>query len=243
MIVYGTCVGGTGEKYNTISEPTIEPRLRDGDQAWALPGTEGICRVYNGFIDRARSADAEALVLLHDDVEITSRDFRARVLKAVREPDVGIVGTVGGAGLSSLAWWDARRLRGRVQESRGLVSFRPAEADVDAVDGMLLVLSPRALETVRFDEGSFPEFHGYDVDVCLQAREAGLRVVTRQLGVIHHTKGGFGDRSAFDRAERALLRKWPHRVRPYTRTENLKNKLRARLASLERRVRAHGNFD
>ena len=155
MIVYGTCVGGTGEKYNTISEPTSEPRLRDGDQAWALPGTEGICRVYNGFIDRARSADAEALVLLHDDVEITSRDFRARVLKAVREPDVGIAGTVGGAGLSSLAWWDARRLRGRVQESRGLVSFRPAEADVDAVDGMLLVLSPRALETVRFDEGSF----------------------------------------------------------------------------------------
>jgi hypothetical protein len=38
---------------------------------------------------------------------------------------------------------------------------------------------------VRFDE-SLGEFHGYDLDFCLQVREAGRKVVTADFRAIHH---------------------------------------------------------
>ena len=49
----------------------------------------------------------------------------------------------------------------------------------------MLVLSPWAVRNVRFDEG-LGAFHGYDLDFCLQVREAGRKVVTADFRAIHH---------------------------------------------------------
>jgi hypothetical protein len=48
-----------------------------------------------------------------------------------------------------------------------------------------MVLSPWAVRTLRFDE-SLGQFDGYDFDFCLQVREAGRKVLTADLKVIHH---------------------------------------------------------
>ena len=52
--------------------------------------------------------------------------------------------------------------------------------EVETLDGFLLVLSPWAVRTLRFDE-SLGEFHGYDLDFCLQVREAGPQGGHRRL--------------------------------------------------------------
>ena len=72
-------------------------------------------------------------------------------------------------------------------ELEGYGWARPAAplGEVDAVDGFLLVLSPWAVRNVRFDE-TLPTGHGFDVDYCLQVREAGRKVVTADLRAIHH---------------------------------------------------------
>jgi hypothetical protein len=57
--------------------------------------------------------------------------------------------------------------------------------EVDAVDGFLLVLSPWAVRSVRFDE-RLATGHGFDLDYCLQVRAAGGKVVTADLRAIHH---------------------------------------------------------
>ncbi len=57
--------------------------------------------------------------------------------------------------------------------------------EVDTLDGFVLVLSPWAVRNVRFDE-SLGRFHGYDLDFCLQVREAGRKVVTADFRAIHH---------------------------------------------------------
>src|SRR5207245_8809890 len=116
----------------------------------------------------------------------------------VREEGVGVVGAIGGGDLRSIAWWEARRRAGRVFETRGLVEVGPPRADVDVVDGLLMALSPLAFQALAFDEEACPRFHGYDVDLCLEARAAGLRVIVRPIDIVHRTKGGFGDKTAFD---------------------------------------------
>jgi hypothetical protein len=56
---------------------------------------------------------------------------------------------------------------------------------VDTLDGVLLVLSPWSVRSLRFDE-SLGQFDGYDLDFCLQVRDAGRKVMTADLRIIHH---------------------------------------------------------
>jgi SAM-dependent methyltransferase len=221
MLLVGSPVVADGVRFKEITLPSLE-RVLDADDA-VLSSTgdiRGIAAVYNDFVLQARARpDCEALVLLHDDVEIVDPNFRGKVLGAVGEADVGVVGVVGGADLCSAEWWGARRRAGRVFETRGSIEVGPPRADVDVVDGLFLAVSPRAFGALRFDEDTCPRFHGYDVDYCLQARAAGLRVVVRPIDLLHRTKGGYGDKAAFNDAAAALTEKWSTRIRPATPAE------------------------
>lgn len=221
MILVGSCVRATGSQFGEIVAPSLSRVLGDEDVVVTSPGDDrGISAVYNEFVRDARTQNnCEALVLLHDDVEIVDPNFRAKVLAAVREESVGVVGVVGGAELRSIAWWEARRTAGKVFETRGPIDLGPTRADVDVVDGLMLIVSPKAFLQLSFDEETAPRFHGYDVDFCLQARAAGLRVTVRPIEVLHRTKGGFGDSTAFDETARSICRKWPAQIRSKTRIE------------------------
>ena len=142
----------------------------------------------------------EALVLVHQDAEIVEPDFCAIVREPLRDPDTGLVGCVGAVGVRSIAWWEASvtcaSFINRYEEHGGgdLESFSwawteaPAYArigEVETLDGFVLVLSPWTVRNVRFDE-SLGTFHGYDLDFCLQVRDAGRKVMTADFRAIHH---------------------------------------------------------
>jgi hypothetical protein len=56
---------------------------------------------------------------------------------------------------------------------------------VETLYGVLLAFSPWAVHNLRCDESIGP-LHGYDYDLCRQARAAGRKVVTADLNVAHH---------------------------------------------------------
>jgi hypothetical protein len=100
----------------------------------------------------------------------------------------------------SIAWWEASvtlaSFVNRYQEHGGgdLASFSwqweeaPAYArigEVETLDGFVLILSPWVVRNLRFDE-SLGQFHGYDLDFCLQVRAAGRKVVTADFRAVHH---------------------------------------------------------
>jgi Glycosyltransferase like family len=200
MIVFG-CAITKREVYRRCAEPGLRRALEPDSKLLALPAVGSIFASYNALLDRAAAADGlDALVLVHQDTEITDADFAQKAREALRDPDVGVVGCVGAVGVRSIAWWEGSVALAsfihRYEEHGGgdLPSFSWAweEAppyarlgEVDTVDGFLLVLSPWTVRNVRFDE-SLGRFHGYDFDFCLQVREAGRRVVTADFRAIHH---------------------------------------------------------
>ena len=109
---------------------------------------------------------------------------------------VAIAGCAGAIGVRSLAWWEGSvtwaSVTQRYEEFGGGgeipgISWRPEDkrgyvgtGEVDAIDGCLIVLSPWAVRNLSFDE-QLARRHGYDVDICLQARAAGRKVVTADL--------------------------------------------------------------
>jgi SAM-dependent methyltransferase len=118
-----------------------------------------------------------------------------------------VAGVIGARRVPGLEWWDGEGV-GRCAETRGVVDFGTRTGDVDAVDGLILVLSPWAVRNLRFDSATFAGFHAYDIDFCLQARAAGRTVKVIDVDLFHHTKGGFGDEVGFRLADAAFRRKW-----------------------------------
>ena len=200
MIAFGTAITKP-ELFRRCAEPGIRRAAEPGSEVLALPAVGTIFRSYNALLDRAAAfEDLEALVLVHQDAEIVDADLCDKVRDALADPAVAAVGCVGAIGVRSIAWWEASvtlaSFINRYEEHGGgdLHSFSWAWDDappyahtgeVETLDGFLLVLSPWAVRTLRFDE-ALGEFHGYDLDFCLQAREAGRKVVTADFRAIHH---------------------------------------------------------
>jgi len=199
MIAFSSAVTKP-DVYRACAEPGIE-RARESNSVVLAPAVTGsISKSYNQLLDAAAGhEDLEALVVVHQDAEIVSPGLCPTVREALG-PDVGIIGCAGAVGVRSIAWWEGSvtlsSFANRYAEHGGGdlpgLSWTWEDAppyahtgEVETLDGFVLVLSPWVVRNLRFDEALSP-FHGYDLDFCLQAREAGCRVVTADFHAIHH---------------------------------------------------------
>src|SRR5689334_25447110 len=110
MIAFG-CPITDHAQYEAFAEPGIELVAEPDSEILALGsaglGDASIFRNYNLLIEDARKLDdLEALVLVHQDAEIVDPEFCAKVRKALRDPEVGILGCAGAVGVRNIAWWD-----------------------------------------------------------------------------------------------------------------------------------------
>jgi hypothetical protein len=202
MIAFGVAVTRS-EDYERWAGPGIE-RAREADSAVFANSSPGsIFRAYNLLLDQAAAhEDLEALVLLHQDVEIVEDGFCAKVRAAFADPQVAVAGCVGARDARTMAWWEGAvtwaSFTHRYYEHGGGIlpaftmspdTLRPPVfaqlGEVDTIDGFIMVLSDWAVRNLRFDE-TLGQFHGYDFDICKQARAAGRTVVTADLKVWHH---------------------------------------------------------
>ena len=180
------------------------------------------------LLDKAGAVEGlDALVLVHQDTEIADSGFADAVRAALRDPDVAIVGCAGAVGVRSIAWWQGEvtwaSMTHRYEEYGGgefpaptwdpdRVPNGAAPGEVDSVDGLVLVLSPWAVRNLRFDE-SLGTLHGYDFDICMQARVAGRKVVTADFRAIHHHSLELvNDPEAWTEAYTRLARKWKGQI-------------------------------
>ena len=225
MIVYA-CAVTDGNVFARCAEPGIARLTRGVPDAEMLaqPSAGTIARNYNLLCERvAGRDDLEALVLLHQDVEIVDPEFPDTVRRALADPDVAVVGSAGAVGVRGLAWWEGSvtwsSVSQRYEELGGgeipgvswQTDSRPAytgTGEVDAIDGCVIVLSPWAVRNLRFDE-TIGRGHGYDVDICLQARAAGKKVITESLRVVHHhSLDLLSEPEEWIQAHIALAEKW-----------------------------------
>lgn len=207
MIAFVSCVA-TQTTYDHCVVPGLRRAAEPSSVVATVSTTDSIHRAYNEALAHFGAAeDLEALVLLHEDVEILTADFCDRLRGALSDPDVAIVGPIGARGVHSLAWWEGE-MAGRVGDTRGLLEKGFDPPDVDALDGLMLALSPWAVRSLRFDDISYRGFHAYDIDLCFAARAAGRRVIVADLPTMHYTKGGFGDEEAWLDNDAAFRLKW-----------------------------------
>ena len=156
-----------------------------------------------GYNRALRAARHEIVLFAHDDVEIVSPDFAARLLRALGRHDlVGVAGTrklVGGA------WHFAGHphLAGQVGMPAADGGYVVTLYDLSerespglrALDGLLLATRRDTALRLGFDEQTFDGWHLYDLDFSLRAAEAGLACAScNDILAVHASQGNYDER-------------------------------------------------
>lgn len=202
-VVYGCCVG-SWEKAREYVWPRVQ-----GRQFVAVFGYTSIAAAYNSIFDAYAPREFDALIIVHDDLEMIDPDTEKKVLAALTEPDVAVVGVAGSRTARSLAWWERDTL-GHQRIDSHLIDFDEHSGDALLLEGSFLAFSRSAVVNLAFDEG-YTGFHGYDCDISMQAFAFHKRAVVADITTHHHTSIGFksaeSHRSWLE-ADRLFREKW-----------------------------------
>jgi len=228
VIAFGAAIG-SDEKFDRYARKGVD--LVSGPETPLIVRRDCNCifAAYNEIMAEAREDPRiEALVLIHEDTEIRDDRFEDKLRWGLADPGVAIVGTIGATGVQGIDWWvhdwgigssilepiDAEELYETPMLKGSEMSGTGGFGDVDMVDGYLLGMSRWAIEELRFDEDEVgPGFHGYDADICFQARELGKRIFVAEMAVAHHRNSISPTpyRGDWLRAQIAFRRKWERR--------------------------------
>ncbi len=214
MICFATCVGYP-DKLRDIAIPGIVHSMHGESYNHLTRKSNGydIFPIYADLMAAAHAQKAEALVLMHDDLEFRDVALSEKIRDVFKDPTVAIVGCVGARNVKSLRWWEGDKRGYATDAPHGVHSYGFAEGypcEVDSVDGMFLVLSPWAIENLTLRGLGYEGLHGYAEELCFQARSKGKRVVVARIDAFHHTKGGVtGDMAAWNRSEEVFAKRWP----------------------------------
>ncbi len=248
MIAYGSAITDS-RVYEAFAERGIQLVSEPDSEVFAYGSAGSLFSTYNMILDRATELEGlEALVLLHQDAEIVDPNFAATAREALSDDDVALVGCGGAVGVQNIAWWEGSvtwaGFTTRFEEMGGGeipgLSWNPAETpsyahtgEVDTIDGFVIVMSRWAVKELRFDE-SLGNLHGYDLDLCLQARSKGKKVVTADFRVVHHhSLDLIGDVEGWVAAHMRIAEKWDGNLHDGSGNDW---KLRARRAEAEAAV-------
>jgi glycosyltransferase involved in cell wall biosynthesis len=158
-----------------------------------------LCEGYNRGFAKTRG---DIIIFCHDDIEIISPDFPARLLAHLRTHDVvGVAGTTQliGANWNSAGW---PRVHGcvvhRGSDGNGFFFHcfgPPRTSAVEALDGLFIAAKREVCEAIEFDAAVFDGFHFYDLDFSYRASLAGFRIAVPWDILILHASWGRNDPS------------------------------------------------
>jgi GT2 family glycosyltransferase len=214
MIVFGSAVSDR-ETYERIALPGIEAVAEPDSVIDVREGFDSIQEPYNLILDEAAGReDLEAVVLVHQDLELLDESLLLRLRRLLAEPQVGLVGVLGWRGMKLHRWIDTGRLFGRSVAPGEDRVHSVGDHDVEMVDGVLLGVAPWVVRSLRFDSRLSRDFHGYDADYSLRVRAAGGRVVCSDIPYYHHMSRPWRDPREYVRAGLSLARMWDPGLRP-----------------------------
>ena len=228
-------------------------RCRAALRACLAPGFEhleiraprSLAQAYNRALAEARG---EAIVFIHDDVEVLSPGLDGLLARALARADVvGIAGTRRLAG-PTIGWAGQREMRGwlvhgsseaATWDFSALSLHAGLAGGMQGLDGCFIAARTAAARAVGFDEATFDGFHFYDLDFCLRAHRAGLAVaVDADILVAHASRGRLGP------AWEAQAQRFVSRFAPLGQAPAAPNHFHAaRLASADEARRLHAELD
>ena len=165
-----------------------------------LHDARSLAEAYNRGAAKARG---DILIFAHDDIELRTSDFAARMFAHLDRYDG--IGVAGASRITGPRWDHAgqRHIHGHVlhvppEGKAGVLLMaagfqQPVCEHVRLLDGVFMAVHRRVWEAHRFDFKTYDGFHGYDLDFSRRASDAGVRfAVPLDLTLLHRSTGRYG---------------------------------------------------
>lgn len=195
-----------------------------------IKDARSLAEAYNRGI---AASSGHIVILSHDDVDILTPDFAARLQDHLERHD--IVGVMGSTEMTGPAWgWSGHpRLRGWITHhapstkgwSVDIADYRQISTDIAVLDGVFLAAKRQVFDAITFDSDTFDGFHLYDIDWSYRAAMAGFKIaVTGDLLLVHASRGSFDPKWEWY-AERYCAKHGVGQTRPATHRQVFEAKL------------------
>ncbi|MBS1032148.1 glycosyltransferase [Gluconobacter cerinus] len=145
----------------------------------------------------ARQAKGDMLLFLNDDTEVLEEGWLTEMVSLAQQPSVGVVGarlsypdgTLQHGGVVLTEHGPKHILRSAAEDNPGYLGQLVLTRDLMAVTGACMLVPRPVFEQIGGFDETFP-LTCNDIDFCLRAREAGLRVVWTPHATLMHEDGG-----------------------------------------------------
>jgi GT2 family glycosyltransferase len=190
-------------------------RAAMGDHPWELIAVHGATSVAAEYNRHGPAARGDIVVFSHDDIEILSPDFPARLKEHLSRFD--LIGVAGTDRLVSPNWHMAGpghifgQVTHVVPDGRMLLHIygapAPAVGNIVGLDGVFMAARRSVLMQMGFDAVNFDGFHLYDMDFTYRVARAGMRVgVANDINLLHFSSGTFDQ--VWEHYANKFTRKW-----------------------------------
>ncbi|MCF0040918.1 glycosyltransferase [Dyadobacter fanqingshengii] len=167
---------------------------------------KGICELYNQGAERAKF---DNLVFMHEDIEMKTEHWGAKVLEVfAAHPNLGLMGIAGGGYKSVVpsSWYNAdlevnggfycNLIQGFKYSGReAFLDYRNAKNEkltkVASIDGCWMATKKKIALANSFDQDLLKHFHAYDIDFSLAVGRQYDVAVTYEVLLSHFSEGNF----------------------------------------------------
>jgi protein O-GlcNAc transferase len=190
---------------------------------------QGLPKLYNQALKQVNPT--APVIFVHDDACLQDLWLSEKLALALQQFDiVGIAGGNPPAGIMPLSWynpeWDLSGCIAHGDRTNQTTYLHPLVIDhfgptpkaCQFLDGVFLATLPQRLldAGVQFDEHF--EFHHYDLDFCLTARQRGLTLGTWPIWLAHGSMGQFQS-PAWQTSTELFQQKYLEQIQPSAQTE------------------------
>jgi len=171
------------------------------DVSFEIIGIHNAKSLAAGYNQAVALAKGKYLILSHDDIQILSPDFAARLLAHLSRFDM--IGVAGTTRLHGGAWFLAGYPHnyqlvitpdtGTDKHVMYVQGYGPlVTPGIQALDGLFLAMRTSVAVNLSFDDVTFDGFHLYDIDLSYRAYLAEYKLaVCRDLVIVHQSHGKF----------------------------------------------------
>jgi len=170
------------------------------------------------------------LCFVHDDILFQTTNWGSYLLDTMKNnKQIGLIGLAGTKFKSTYpysSWGQSSYLsvykRGKIMTTNTNEEYvlqeydcsthKEALEEVVCLDGIFLFTKQEVFTICKFDDLTFKNFHGYDLDFSLQVHNSNKYKVflTREIEVVHFSKGNYNKH--FNVANKAIQNKWKSKL-------------------------------
>lgn len=161
--------------------------------------------IFQAYNEGVRRANSPYLCFMHEDILYHTLDWGKNIINHFVDSKVGIIGIAGGHYMPDIpaSWASAKVESKNILQSSTKDGEKKIQPDIElgyfkgrivieviAVDGVWFCMPKKLFPLVAFDETTFNGFHCYDLDICLQVRCLGYKVMVASDILLEHFSGG-----------------------------------------------------